>query len=76
MDNLFKITKAVACNYYYVPSLLELATLPNMEASKAKEAEEAELGTLKGKDVDGGELDEEKEKKVKIFFEYWYVLSS
>jgi selT/selW/selH-like putative selenoprotein len=69
VDNLFKITRAVACNYYYVPGLKELAELPELEeAIKAKEVgEEDEEAVGKGKEIEG---EEGGEKKVKVFFEY------
>ncbi len=55
-DNLFKITKAVTSNYYYIPSLPELKDLKERKLNfKNKENEE----------------NNKKEKKTKIFIEYW-----
>ena len=68
---MFKITKAVECNYYYVPSLTELADLPHVDQVEQNASEEEaeislEASSSKGKEVEG-------EDKVKVFFEYWCV---
>jgi len=64
VDNLFKITKSVANNYYYVPSLLELKDLA--------EEEQKQLHFLTPAQMNNNNAEEKKteEKKKKIFIEY------
>lgn len=69
MDNMFKITKAVECNYYYVPSLTELADLPHVDQVEQNASEEEAEVSLE-EASSGKEKEVEGEDKVKVFFEY------
>src|SRR5262249_50276466 len=80
VDNLFSITRAAECNYYYVPSLVELEALQRLTdeelASKGKEVVkpvpiEEEVDSGKGKEK--GSTSGSQEDEIKILVEYWYA---
>ncbi|KAL6057624.1 MACPF domain-containing protein [Balamuthia mandrillaris] len=77
VDNLFSITRAVGCNYYYVPSLPELKWL--MEIADEEHEKEKETGEDEGEEndetttqtKDKDKQDEESEKTdIKVIVEY------
>jgi len=72
-DNLFSITKAVTSQYYYVPSLSELAALPSLvRIEVVNDGKEKEKEGASEKEKEKGQGKEGVEKDIKVYIEYWY----